>query len=160
QRLITLSINLDRLEHNLPESVSEIRRRIGEAREQVVTLAQDVHALSRKLHPATLEFLGLAKAAARFCVELSATPNVNIDFECENIPKEISKDISLCLYRVLQEALHNAIKFSGSVELAVSLRCESNQIYLTVRDNGIGFDPATMKGHGLGLTTMEERVKL
>jgi signal transduction histidine kinase len=74
---------------------------------------------------------------------------------------ELSKEISLCLFRVLQEALQNATKHSGSRHFQVSLSVESNEIYLTVQDSGSGFDPAeAMKGRGLGLTGMKERLKL
>jgi signal transduction histidine kinase len=73
----------------------------------------------------------------------------------------LSQEVSLCVFRVLQEALQNAIKHSGSQRFQVSLGHISNEILLTVHDSGIGFDPAeAMKGRGLGLTSMKERLKL
>lgn len=93
--------------------------------------------------------------------ELSDHQKVEIDFRSENIPKELSKEISLCLFRVLQEALQNAAKHSGSRHFQVSLGSESDEIYLSVRDSGSGFDPEeAMQGHGLGLTSMNERLRL
>src|SRR5262249_18325793 len=63
--------------------------------------------------------------------------------------------------RVLQEALHNAVKYSGVREFEVSFRSEANEIQLRVRDSGIGFDlNATRNAHGLGLTSMKERLRL
>jgi signal transduction histidine kinase len=107
------------------------------------------------------EYLGLAAAAAGFCKELSDRQVVRIDFHCEGVPNEVPKEISLCLYRVVEEALQNAIRHSSSPDFEVSLRGESNEIRLTVRDWGIGFDPeAAVKGRGLGLVSMKERLKL
>jgi signal transduction histidine kinase len=108
-----------------------------------------------------LEHLGLAAAAASFCKDLSHRQRVKIDFHCEGIPKELPKEISLCLYRVLQEALQNSAKHSSSQGFEVSLRGESNAIQLTVRDWGIGFEPGeAVKKHGIGLTRMQEHLKL
>jgi signal transduction histidine kinase len=71
------------------------------------------------------------------------------------------KEISLCLFRVLQEALQNAIKHSGERHFQVSLTSSTSQIELIVGDSGIGFEPEeALWGRGLGLTSMKERLKL
>jgi signal transduction histidine kinase len=133
----------------------------GNLRKQVEDLANDVQALSHQLHSPKLELLGLAAAAAGFCRELSDRQHVEIEFHSENIPKELPKEISLCLFRVLQEALQNAIKHSGSQQFQASLRSGASEIELTVRDSGIGFETdEAIKGPGLGLTSMQERLKL
>ena len=94
-------------------------------------------------------------------MELSEQQNVSIDFVCIDVPETIPQDISLCLFRVLQEALHNAVKHSSVSHFGVELCGTSDAVHLTVRDSGIGFNPeAAMKGHGLGLTSMRERLKL
>ncbi len=147
QRLVLLAWNLGSSNGNL--------------RKQVVDLANDVQALSHQLHSPKLDYLGLAAAAAGFCKELSDRQRVEIEFHSENIPKELPKEISLCLFRVLQEALQNAIKHSGSRQFQVSLRRGASEIELTVRDSGIGFETdEAIKGPGLGLTSMQERLKL
>jgi PAS domain S-box-containing protein len=133
----------------------------GNLRKQIEDLANDVQALSHRLHSPKLELLGLATAAAGFCKELSDQQRVEIEFHSENIPKELLKEVSLCLFRVLQEALQNAVKHSGSRQFQVSLRSGASEIELTVRDSGIGFETAeAIKGRGLGLTSMQERLKL
>jgi signal transduction histidine kinase len=130
----------------------------GDLRKQVEDLANDV---SHQLHSPKLDYLGLAAAAAGFCGELSDRQRVEIEFHSENIPKELPKEISLCLFRVLQEALQNAIKHSGSQQFQVSLRSGASEIELTVRDSGIGFETdEAIKGPGLGITSMHERLKL
>ena len=161
QQLVLLSVNLDWLQQNLLQSPGEISHKIDELREQLANVSHDVHALSHHLHPAKLEYLGLAAAAASFCRELSDRQKVEIDFHSERIPREVPNEISLCLYRVLQEALQNATKYSGSRKFQVSLSVESDEIHLTVRDWGIGFDPEeAVKGRGRGLMSMTERVHL
>jgi signal transduction histidine kinase len=159
--LVLLSMDLDRFWQNPPESVTEARQKIGEARQQIKDIARDIYALSHFLLPSRLEYLGLAAAAASFCKEFSRWHKVEINFHCGGIPNELPKEISLCLYRVLQEALQNGIKHGRSRSFEVSLSRESHELQLTVRDRGIGFDPeGAMKGPGLGLTSMKERLKL
>jgi signal transduction histidine kinase len=100
-------------------------------------------------------------AASGFCRELSERQNVRIDFRCDGLPEDLSYDISLCLFRVLQEALHNAVKYSGVDQFEVSLECVSQTIQLRVHDSGAGFDPKLATASvGLGLTSMKERLKL
>jgi two-component sensor histidine kinase len=77
------------------------------------------------------------------------------------IPKRLPPKISLCLFRVTQEALQNAIKHSGSRNFEVRLDSALNEIHLSVRDPGTGFDlDEAMRGQGIGLTGMRERLKL
>ena len=161
QRLALLAVNLDRLKQDPPASADEFRQVVEERSKEVDDLGSDIQTLSHRLHSSKLEHLGFARAADNYCRELSDRQKVTIDFHSENIPLELSKEISLCLFRVMQEALQNATKHSGSRHFQVSLSGESHEIHLNVRDTGIGFDPAeTMKGRGLGLTSMRERLKL
>jgi len=161
QRVALLAVNLEGLKQGLPASSAELREQVVEAIKQAGDVGKDIQALSHRLHSPRLEYLGLAAAAASFCREFSDLQKVEIAFHSENIPKELPQDISVCLFRVLQEAIQNATKHSGSGHFQVSLRGGANEIRLTVRDWGIGFDPAAArKGRGLGLTSMKERLKL
>jgi PAS domain S-box-containing protein len=161
QRLALLAVNLEGMKQNSRASATELRREIGEASKEVGDLASDVQALSHQLHSSKLEYLGLPAASTAFCRELSERQRVEIDFHSENFPTDLPKEISLCLFRVLQEALQNAIKHSGSSNFQVLLRGGPTEIDLTVRDSGVGFDPGeAMKGPGLGLTSIRERLKL
>ncbi len=161
QRIALQAMNLESLKKALPASATELERGIGEVQDQISDLASAIHGLSHRLHSSKLDNLGLEVAAAGFCKEVSERQGVEIDFNCENVPKRLSQEISLCLFRVMQEALQNAIKHSGSRHFDVSLRGGLNEIQLTVLDSGIGFDPKkSMNGRGLGLTSMKERLKL
>ncbi len=161
QRLVALKLNLETLRKSAHTSRADLREGIGKAIQQVCNLSSDMQALSHRLHSSKLKYLGLAAAAAGYCNELADQHKVEIDLHSENIPKDLSEEISLCIFRILQEALQNAIKHSGSRRFQVSLSRTSNEISLTVHDSGIGFDPVeAIKGRGLGLTSMKERLKL
>jgi PAS domain S-box-containing protein len=160
-RLAVVSTVLHRIRQNPPGSVAEGSQEIAEAIRQIEDLLSDIKTLARRLHSATLEYLGFTAAAGAFCKELSDQKKVKIIFMAERIPEELPKEISLCLFQMLREALQNAIEHSGSREIEVSLRIESDTIQLTIQDSGIGFGTAeALKGSGVGLTIMRERLKL
>ena len=90
-----------------------------------------------------------------------AKVQVKIEFKDTDVPHDLPKDISLCLFRVAQEALHNAVKYSGVGESAVTLTATADEVHLLVSDTGAGFDVAeAKKNRGLGLVSMHERVQL
>jgi signal transduction histidine kinase len=161
QRLGLLAATLEGgLQRDPPFATAELRQEIEGASKELVDLSNDVQALSHRLHSSKLEYLGLATAAAGFCRDFSFRHGVEI-IHSENIPKDLPKEVSICLFRVLQEALQNATKHSGSQHFEVSLSGGPSEIQLTVRDSGKGFDPKeAMNGKGLGLISVRERLKL
>jgi PAS domain S-box-containing protein len=161
QRLALLAVGLEQLQHELPESETALQRRIDTVQVQATQLTSDVQTLSHELHSAKLEYLGIVVAATGFCKELCERQKVEIDFKSKDVPSPLSSEISLCLYRVLQESLHNAVKYSGVRQFEVRLWGATEEIHLSVSDLGIGFSRAdVMKGPGLGLTSMQERIKM
>jgi PAS domain S-box-containing protein len=161
QRLALVSVRLGVLKQSPPASAADLDQELGEVYQQVGDLASDIQALSHGLHPPKLELLGLDAAVAGLCEELSKRHGLTIDVHFENIPKALPPEISLCLYRVVQEALQNVVKHGGSRRAHVFLNGHSNTINLTVKDSGVGFHPhAAMRGPGLGLTSMKERLKV
>ena len=121
QRLTLVSICLERVKHgSTAPPVSGGNRSRQPANGHLI---QDPHALSHRLHSSKLDLLGLRRAATGLCAELSEAHGVTIDFHAENIAERLPQELSLCLFRVLQEALQNAIKHSGSRQVQVSLRC-------------------------------------
>ena len=160
QRLALLAVGLECLKQELPTSAAKLKQDIGSAHKQLVDLTSDIRTLSHRLDSSKLEHLGLTRATTAFCTELFAGEGEKIAFHADNIPEKLPQEISLCLFRVLQEALHNAIKHSGSRFFRVSLCGRTNEIELTVRDTGRGFEPEkALNGLGLGLTSMRERLK-
>lgn len=161
QRVGLLAVNLERLKQDLPASEVTLRQRIADECARISLLASDIQAMSHSLHSSKLQLLGLMAAARSFCRELQDLENVEIEFHTSDIPQDLPEHVSLCLFRVLQEALQNAVKHSQSHRFRVSLACSASKIALTVRDWGIGFRQDTAsKGRGLGLTSMSERLKL
>src|SRR5438270_10365030 len=105
--------------------------------------------------------MSVVAAVRAFCGEVSKQHQVNIVFHETRVPKHLPKDVSLCLFRVAQEALHNAVKYSGGSQFAVALFATEDEIQLVVRDTGTGFDvEQAKKNRGLGLVSMQERINL
>jgi signal transduction histidine kinase len=114
-----------------------------------------------ELHSSKLEYLGIVVAMTSFCREFSDQQKVEIDFKSDGLPTRLSPEISLCLFRVLQEALHNSVKHSGVRHFDVKLRGDSREIHLDISDSGQGFElEAAIQRRGLGLISMRERVRL
>jgi PAS domain S-box-containing protein len=161
QRLALLAMSVGQLKERLPGSTHETRSRLDALQQQTTELIADVQALSHELHPPRLLNLGIAEAIRGFCGDLSVQKNVEIDFREENDPGSVPPDVSLCLFRVAQEALHNAVRHSRVRHFTVHLRGTGDAVHLTIRDEGVGFDvDAASRGRGLGLTSMKERLKL
>jgi signal transduction histidine kinase len=130
-------------------------------RADAAQIAADVQALSHRLHSSKLELLGLARTARIFCEDFAAQQKVTVMFEEVAVPSGIPAAASLCLYRILQEALHNAAKHSGARVMTVRLRGTPDAIELLVQDTGTGFDvEAAEASHGIGLVSMQERAVL
>jgi len=160
QRLALLAIELDRWNQKASTS-DEVIELVRHTQERIRELGQDVQGLSHRLHSSKLDYLGLASAAKSFCKELSEKNKVEIVFEQAGIPRSLSKEVSLCLFRVLQEGLQNAVKHSGVRSFTVDLQGTEESIDLTVADTGNGFEEQdAFTRHGLGLISMRERLLL
>ena len=114
--------------------------------------------MSHELHPAKLRLLGIVPALAGLQRELSR-PDFAIAFSHEAIPRTLPEDVSLCLFRIVQEALHNALKHGGAKHVSVDLRGDIDALDLTIVDDGGGFDVQSAWGKGIGLVSMEERLE-
>jgi signal transduction histidine kinase len=117
--------------------------------------------MTHRLHSSKLRYLGIVSAAKSFCQEISKQHKVEVHFTHAGIPPTVPDEISLCLFRVVQEALHNAVKHSGVQQFEVELLGTPDVIHLMIRDSGVGIDSATVTtNQGLGLVSMQERVNL
>ena len=161
QRLALLSLELEGVQEDVPDAASELRTRMGALVNQTAEIVDDVQSLSHELHSSKLEYLGIVEAAKNFCKEFSERQKVEIDFQSHDLPSGLPTELSLTLFRVLQEALHNAAKHSGVKRFEVRLWASTGGIHLSISDLGAGFDTETaMKNTGLGLTSMQERLRL
>ncbi len=156
QRLAMLAIELEKLRAN----PSEVQTRLQQLRKQATELSDDVQALSHEFHSSKLEYLGVVAGIKSWCKEFGERQAMEIDFKSD-VSSVVPLEVGICLFRVLQESLHNAAKHSAVKRIEVQLREVSNEIHLIVTDQGRGFDvEAAIQGQGLGLTSMQERVRL
>jgi len=161
QRIAMLTMDVASLARLEPASDSSRQSSIDSAVDQLRSLSSEIQAISRRLHSSQLEYLGLATAAGALCREVSTRCQVEIDFQCAPELPGLPKNISLSLYRVLQEALQNAIKHGGARTIAVNLAGNAGEVRMSVSDRGVGFDlKMAEKKHGLGLISMRERMRL
>jgi signal transduction histidine kinase len=161
QRLAVVAIDVGRLELQLLDPPPPVREALGEMKNGIIRISQDVHSLARQLHPSILDDLGLIKAVESECAGFSKREGIEVVFNHENIPRVIPKDISLSLYRIIQEALRNISKHACAQHISVSLQGIGHDVLLSVQDDGIGFDWAEVKENpGLGFSSMRERARL
>ena len=160
QSLALLSVELEMFGQSPPADRGQIRGRMQEFSAQVKRLSADVHRISHELHPAKLEQLGLVAAVRGFCKEFAMAHEMAIEFADRSVPRAVPEATALCLYRIAQEALHNVVKHSGGTGARVELAMEGSELRLAITDDGIGFDPQTMRANGsLGLVSMGERAR-
>jgi PAS domain S-box-containing protein len=162
QRLAAVAVELESLQRGPSRSARSLSAPLGKVHDQVAQLADDVHRLAYALHPRMLDDLGLALALETYLRDLAKRPGVSARMRQRALRSSIPRDHALCLYRVAQEALRNVTRHAGAARVTVTLAGVGGGIALCVKDTGNGFDPAA-KGEprrGLGLVSMEERVRL
>ncbi len=160
QRLALLAVEIQRRGQKISEPDFGGAKSMDKLWSQAQELSTDLSRLSHQLHPAILYQLGLGPAIRSVCNEISEQHGIQIKFTEHEVPPSISQDISLCLYRIVQEGLRNIVKHSGAKDAKVELTGGPDTIHLRIADRGVGFDPATTKGKGIGLVSIEERVRL
>jgi PAS domain S-box-containing protein len=159
QSLAMLSIELSQLRNELPADV-HIKEQIEHLVSEIARVAAHVRRISHELHPARLRQLGLETALRGFCSEITAAHPLKVDFEAENLPRQLPDEVSLCLYRVTQEALQNVVKHSGATNAHVGINLEKDIVHLLISDNGSGFNSNSGKTkESLGLISIDERIR-
>ena len=161
QQLAVLAINADKLEQQAGATGRGDSVALREIKERLIEMSEYVQTLSRQLHPAIVEDLGISTALHSLCEELGQNEGILIDCEVDDVAADIPNDHALCIYRVAQEALRNIVKHSRATRAQVQLHSNKKTLKFQVRDNGIGFNPDEGKNQlGLGLQSMKERARL
>jgi len=161
QRLAMLSLKIEKAAKAWASGQQQIGEQLNQIWQQCCVLTGDVQALSHELHPSILEHLGLVTAVRSFCRELSEQSGVVVEFTSRNIPDCLPREVSLSLFRLIQEALHNSLKYSGAGHFQVRMEKGASGIQLEVCDQGSGFDVGKVRTkRGLGLISMRERIQL
>ena len=138
----------------------QTRAHLRKLSSRVGEIASDVHDVSYELHPSRLRAIGLVSALESLCRDTSNQRHVHVTFTQGVIPPSVDADISLCLYRIAQESLHNIVRHSHAREARVTLTTDDVYLSLQIADAGVGFDPRHMTHAGLGLRSMRERVAI
>jgi signal transduction histidine kinase len=152
QQIALLAIDLELLSASNPTTLAV------DALSRAQGVARSVHDLSHRLHPAKLRLIGLVAALTGLQHEPSHS-GIPTTFTHDNVPRSLPPDVTLCLFRIVQEALQNAMKYSGAHMVSVHLSGTPDGLVLTVDDDGRGFEVDTAWGTGLGLMSMSERVE-
>jgi PAS domain S-box-containing protein len=161
QRMALLAVELDELGRTSRSSSGKMLGKVRKLRREAEEIASDVQLISHRLHSSKLEHLGIVAAANSVCEEISRQQRVQVSFVHDKLPARIPHEISLSLFRVLQEAVHNAVKHSGAKHIEVRLAGGLGELELTVADSGCGFDPESASAQGgIGLLSMRERLNL
>jgi signal transduction histidine kinase len=162
QRLATLSMALRRMEKEQTSDSEPLREQIRRVSEGLTAVSDDVRQMAYRFHPAILDDLGLPKAVRRLVNEFSARTGIQSTYVLKDPVATLPPEISICLYRVVQESLSNISRHAEASQVEVELICEDDVVSLSVRDNGVGFNArhgAQSDGH-LGLLSMKERVRM
>jgi PAS domain S-box-containing protein len=159
QRLAILAIDAGKLEQ-APGLGAAVTARARGVREQLVSLSESVHSLSRQLHPSILDDLGIVDALGSECLSLGQRDGITVQYHARGVPSDLPRDVALCFYRVAQEALRNVAHHARCPQATVSLVADGRELVLCVRDRGVGFDRAARGKTGLGLESIRERSRL
>ena len=160
QRLAASAIAAGNLEHK-DHPTLETRDALSALKTGLIAICDDMHRLSRQIHPAILEDFGLEDALRAECDRVEERDGIAVEFRCSDLPDFLAKRTALCLYRIAQEALWNSSKYAHSDRVIVELNTDPEFIHLEVRDFGNGFNPDDVSTkQGLGLASMRERTRL
>jgi len=159
QNLAAVAMQMEVLHRDQGISPEELQRRLAGLQKQMETVSEDLRRTAHNLHPFALTHLGLADALRAYCEELSNLRQFTVRFRARTLPETIPSGVALCVYRVVQEALGNVVKHAGATRATVSISGRDAALHVAIRDDGRGFDLDRTKGKGLGLISMEERVR-
>ncbi|HTR24279.1 MAG TPA: ATP-binding protein, partial [Terriglobales bacterium] len=158
QQITSLALQLGTAKRQLPGD-SEVRATMLGLQQELIQVGADIRHISHELHPALLQESGLPAALSAYCEEFSKVRGLPVECETDKSVEELSPGAALCLYRIAQEALGNAAKYSQAKKLEVRLTRANGSVRLLVADDGVGCDPEKiLRSGGLGVINMRERV--
>ncbi len=160
QRLGLAAFEMRQLDKRMGASAEAARPVVKSVLERIEELSNDVRSIAYRFHPTILEDLGLAAALQHLVDDFAARTGLKVVLMAEEPAQPVPSNIATCLYRVAQEGLGNVIKHARAAEVEMELMYEKDQVRLLVRDSGVGFEPRTVNGGGLGLVSIRERVRL
>lgn len=161
QRLALLANGIERLDLAIGSQETSTEHKQLRALSQLTNeIVSDIQTISHQLHPAKLQFLGLSAAVRGLCNEFSRQySDITIAFDVVDLPRDLDDDLSLNLFRALQECLRNIAKHSHAHSAKIALFSEAAHLILDISDDGAGFAADSSIGKGLGLISIQERLR-
>jgi signal transduction histidine kinase len=161
QRIAALSVAISKLKRKLPWKDEQVKAELDQLHSQTNELTDHVRQLSHDLHPPALEHVGLKLALETYVTQFQHQEGIDIDFAASLRSDKIPFDISICLYRIALEGLRNVVKHSHAKYASISLEEDEDWVTMEIADTGVGFDVNEARsGHGLGLVSVQERIRL
>lgn len=160
QRLALLAVGLDNAAETLPDLSNTLKQTLVEFSQSVAELGSDLHSVSHRLHSSTLDTLGLVIGLRSLCREFGARQSIEIDFASADIPHRVRPEVGLCLFRIAQEGLQNLKKHSGAKRARLSVHHMGDRLFLSLCDEGVGFNKNRLEKPGLGILSMQGRARL
>ena len=156
-----LILTAARVEAEIPPSARGARAAMGDFCVTLREFAADLHDVAIWLHPSVVERSGLRRGLEGLCADFRRRGDLDVDFVGAECPEPLPTAVSLCLYRIAQEALRNVQRHAQVKQALVMLCLGDGSLTLTIEDQGIGFDVgAATRETALGLIGMQERVSL
>jgi len=157
QTLGALLVDIGRLSTTLAGEHPEVRAQLDGLKAAAERSFQSVRNIALLLRPSMLDDLGLAAALEWQGREVSRRSQVEVAVDSDSVPEDLPDEYAIAIYRLVQEALNNAVRHSGAKNAKVRVRSTPKSIAIEISDDGSGFDPARTRG--MGILGMEERVK-
>ncbi len=167
QSLSAVKFKVESLIKGLEKKVApEVTKSLGTLVPQLQQTIEEVRGIVMDLRPSTLDDLGIIATISWFCREIEqAYKNKHITLNITVLEKDVPASLKIVIFRVLQEAINNAVKYSGAETISVFFRRTVNALELRVEDAGIGFGPEKLllnknDSSGIGIAGMRERIEL
>ncbi|RMH04444.1 MAG: PAS domain S-box protein [Nitrospirae bacterium] len=160
QRLAVLALTIQAEQHTRPPS-DPVFTFLEHVYEHVSQISDEIRRLAYQLHPSKIEDLGLEVALESLVKDFSRLRGISVGFQAKDVPRAVPLPMASCLYRIAQEGLMNIARHAYATNVEITLERRDGGLRLIIKDNGVGFDPATLRAgpHGLGLVTMQERIR-
>ena len=159
QRLSALSIQAEVLEGRMGALTAADRQQAHDLALMAQSLATDIQQISRRLHPASLTELGLMRAMRSECAAFAKREGIDVEFDATKIEVELSPEVTLSAFRILQESLRNVAKHARATHVEVNLHASNGALSVDIVDSGCGFDREQQDEAGIGLVSMDERAR-
>lgn len=154
--LSTIKLQFDSVKSKM-EEVGSLRE-YNSANKMLDTAVAEVRSISQNLQPGSLMKLGLVPALKDLFNRFDEEIYPEVDFQYYNIPEKIPNMVSLSIYRVIQELLHNAMKHAKANEILIQINTEEDELVIQFEDDGVGYDKNTIRSKGMGLENIQSRI--